>query len=257
MYMQCLLNPGRLAWAYNTALQRNDAYRTSFFPDPKKILRLRIRSPLSKGDTLKVVAFHWSPTDHLLIIAYHRLVGDGWTTECLFVEAGQLYSGVQLEPAPSYADFAIRKRKQMESGEFDKELDYWAELYKTLRARLPTLDLPGAKPSAVPTSWTEHELSARLNRVVGVRIKDHSREENQDQAESGDIGDARIVGSRTLRASSPYDVTLEIIDDSIKDALITVKLNKELYWPKDAEMAMDVYVSTILSIFSKEVGVES
>lgn len=80
---------------------------------------------------------------------------------------------------------------------------------------------------------------------------------SQDQAESGDIGDARIVDSRTLRASSPYDVTLEIIDDSIKDALITVKLNKELYWPKDAEMAMDVYVSTILSIFSKEVGVES
>ncbi|PKX90515.1 uncharacterized protein P174DRAFT_424681 [Aspergillus novofumigatus IBT 16806] len=36
----------------------------------------------------KSSTFHWRPTDHLPIIAYHRLVGDGWTTEHLFVEAG-------------------------------------------------------------------------------------------------------------------------------------------------------------------------
>lgn len=396
MYMQGPLNLDRLAWAFNTALQRNDAFRTSFISDPQgsgqpiqavmKTPRVRFENirvadkaaaeqgfkdlegykyDLTTGDTLKIVAFHWSPTDHLLIIAYHRLVGDGRTTERLFVEVGQLYSGAQVEPAPSYADFAIRQRKQMESGKFNKDLDYWGDLYKTLPTRLPALDLPGAKASAGPTSWNEHELSARLNRMVAVRIKDRSRKHKstpihyylasfhvllarltrgtpdmaigvadtnrptptdqatmgyfasllpvrlgyaadlifnealaaakeqmraallhgavpygailgrlglpapsagdphsqaplfqavfdykQGQAESGNIGEAQIVDSRTPRAGSPYDVTLEISDDPTKDPLITVKLNEELYGPKDAEVVMDAYLS-ILSIFSR------
>lgn len=79
---------------------------------------------LSRGDTLKIVDFHWSHVDHLLIIAYHRLVGDGWTTEHLFVMAGQLYNGSETRPAPSYADFAIRQRSHLESGRFNQELDY-------------------------------------------------------------------------------------------------------------------------------------
>lgn len=395
VYMQGPLNLNRLAWAFNQALQRNDAFRTCFIPDPDgsaQPIQAIMKSPrvyfeavkvadkaaaeqgfkdlegykydLTKGDTRKIVDFHWSPTDHLLIMAYHRLVGDGWTTEHLFVEAGQLYSGVQLEPAPSYADFAIRQRKQLESGGFNKDLDYWGDLFKTLPARLPALGVPEAKANATPTAWAEHELSARLNRMVAVRIKDRSRKHKvtpmhyylasfhvllarltsstdvvigiaetnrptltdqatmgyfanllpvrldyasdkifnealmavkeqvrtallhsavpygailerlglsapsaedphsqaplfqavfdykQGQAESGNIGEARIVDSRTPRAGSPYDITLEMSDDPSKDPLITVKLQKERYGPKDAEVVMDAYLS-ILSIFSR------
>lgn len=395
IYMQGHLNLNRLAWAFNQALQRNDAFRTCFIPDSDgsaQPIQVVMKSPrvyfeavkvadkdaaeqgfkdlegykynLTKGDTLKIVDFHWSPADHLLIIAYHRLVGDGWTTERLFVEAGQLYSGVQLEPAPSYADFAIRQRKQLEAGGFNKDLDYWGDLFKILPARLPALDVPEAKANASLTAWTEHELSARLNRMVAVRIKDRSRKHKvtpmhyylasfhvllarltsstdvvigiadtnrptltdqatmgyfanllpvrldyasdkifnealmavkeqvrtallhsavpygvilerlglsapsaddphsqvplfqavfdykQGQAESGNIGEAKIVDSRTPRAGSPYDITLEMSDDPSKDPLITVKLQKERYGPKDAEVVMDAYLS-ILSIFSR------
>lgn len=395
MYMQGPLNLNRLAWAFNQALRRHDAFRTCFVPDRDSSshpIQAVMRSPrvhfeaikvaskaaaeqrftdlkgykydLTKGDTLKIVDFHWSLTDHLLIIAYHRLVGDGWTTEHLFVEAGQLYSGVQLEPAPSYADFAIRQREQLESGEFTGDLDYWGDLFKTFPPRLPALDLPEAKADATPTAWTEHELSARLNRMVAVRIKDRSRKhkvtpmhyylasfhvllgrltsstdvvigiadtnrptltdqatmgyfanllpvrldyssdkifnealtavkeqvrtallhsavpygailkrlglpdpsaENphsqaplfqavfdykQGQAESGNIGEARIVDSHTPRARSPYDITLEMSDDPSKDPLITLKLQKERYGPKDADVLMDAYLS-ILSVFSR------
>lgn len=52
-------------------------------------------------------------------------------------------------------------------------------------------------------------------------------------------------------AGSPYDVMLEISDDLTKDPPITVKLNKELYGPKDAEVVMDTYLS-ILRIFSRD-----
>ncbi|KAJ4181992.1 hypothetical protein NW755_010680 [Fusarium falciforme] len=395
MYMQGPLNLNRLAWAFNQALQRNDAFRTCFVSDPDgpgQPIQAITKSPrvcfeavkvadkaaadqgfkdleryeydIATGDTLKIVDFYWSPNDHLLIIAYHRLVGDGWTTEHLFVEAGQLYSGVQLEPAPSYADYSTRQRSQLESGGFNKDLDYWAGLFETLPTRLPLLSVPEAQASATPTSWTEHELSARLNRMVAVRIRDRSRKHKvtpmhyylasfhvllarltgstdvvigvadtnrptltdqatmgffanilpvrldyasdkifneilvavkeqmrtailhsavphgailnrlglsapsaeqphshaplfqavfdykQGQAESGSIGEAKIVDARTPRAGSPYDITLEMSDDPSKDPLITVKLQKERYGSKDAEVVMDAYLS-ILSIFSR------
>lgn len=395
MYMQGPLNLDRLSWAVKQVLQRHDAFRTAFVNDPADTggpIQFIMESPrvafetiqvadkaaadqgftdlegyhydLDKGDTLKLVHYQWSPMDHLLIIAYHRLVGDGWTTEHLFVEIGQLYSGVKLGPAPSYADFAIRQRKQLESGALAKDLSYWADLFKQPPARLPTLNVPEAKADSTPTAWSEHEVSARLNRMVGVRIKDRSRKHKatpmhyylasfqillarltgsadivigvadsnrstladqatmgyfanllpvrlpydpdkifhealseakeqmrgallhgavpygalldhlglpppssqdahshaplfqavfdykQGQAESGNIGDAKIVDSRTPRAGSPYDITLEMSDDPTKAPLITVKLQKEKYGLRDAEVVMDAYLS-ILSIFSR------
>lgn len=72
----------------------------------------------------------------------------------------------------------------------------------------------------------------------------------QGQAESGNIGEAKIVDSSTPRAGSPYDITLEMSDDPSKDPLITIKLQKERYGPKDTEVVMDAYLS-ILSIFSR------
>ncbi|KAI1374307.1 putative polyketide synthase [Hypoxylon crocopeplum] len=397
MYMKGPLSLNRLGWALDQVLQRHDAFRTCFIQDPdgsSQPIQAVMKSPrvhfeavkvadkaaadqgfkdlegykydLTKGDTVKVVDFHWSPTDHLLIFAYHRLVGDGWTTEHLFVEAGQLYSGVQLEPAPSYADFAIRQRNQLASGEFDKDLDYWGGLFETLPTRLPALDVPCAEKASAETlapSWTEHELSTRLNRMVAIRIKDRARKHKvapmhyyltcfqvllarltsstevvigiadtgrptlveqatmgffanllpvrlgyssdklfgealveakeqmrtailhsavpyglilerlglssakdpsashaplfqavfdykQGQAESGSIGEAQIIDSRTPRAGSPYDITLEMSDDPSKDPLITVKLQKGRYGSKDAEVVMDAYLS-ILSIFAR------
>ncbi|XP_044718107.1 polyketide synthase dehydratase domain-containing protein [Hirsutella rhossiliensis] len=391
MYMQGPLNLNRLAWAFNQALLRNDAFRTSFIPDRDDSgnpIQFVMKTPhakfeavhvadkaaadqgfkdlegyqydLAKGDTLKIVNFHWSPTDHLLVIAYHRLVGDGWTTEHLFVEAGQLYSGAQLQPAPSYADFAIRQRKHLEAGEFDKDLDYWSDLFRSFPARLPVLVVPGAKANVVPTWWTEHGVTARLNRMVAIRIKDRSRKHKvtpmhyylaafhvllarltsstnivigvadtnrptlvdqatmgyfssllpvrldyasdkifnevllaakeqlrlallhsavpygaildrlglanptadkaplfqavfdykQGQAESGNIGEAKIVDSRTPRAGSPYDITLEMSNDPTKDPLITIKLQSERYQSEDADVVMNAYLS-ILSIFSR------
>lgn len=395
MYMKGPLDLGRLSWAFNQALQRNDAFRTRFVTDPagsSQPIQAIMKSPkasfesiqvadkaaaeqrfkelesyqydLTTGNTLKVVDFYWSPTDHLLIIAYHRLVGDGWTTEHLFVEAGKLYSGVQLEPAPSYGDFSVRQRSQLENGEFDKDLDYWKDLFKVLPGRLPSLDVPDANSNAIPKAWNEHELSMRLNPMVAVRIKDRSRKHKvtpmhyylasfhvllarltsstdvvigvadtnrptltdqatmgyfanflpirldyasdkifneilvavkeqmraallhsavpygailerlnlpspsnedplshaplfqaafdykQGQAESGSIGDAKIVDSRTPRARTPYDITMEISDDPTKDPLITFKLQMDRYGAKDLEVVMDAYMS-ILSIFSR------
>ncbi|KAJ5655728.1 polyketide synthase [Penicillium longicatenatum] len=205
MFMQGTLDLDRLGWAFNQALQRHDAFRTCFITDPadeSRLLQSVMKSPavgfeiikvadraaaercckdlesyeynVFEGTTLKLVNYSWSSTDHLLVFAYHRLVGDGWTTEHLFVEAGRLYNGVQLDPPPSYADFAVRQRNDLVSGAAENDLSYWSTLFETLPVRLPMLDVPGKRISASPT-WSEHETSARVNPMIAVRIKDRSR----------------------------------------------------------------------------------
>jgi hypothetical protein len=211
MYMQGPLDLSRLGWAFGQALQRSDAFRTCFISDSdasfERPMQAMMRSPrnsfqsvkvadrnaadeafkelqgirydLEKGDTLRIVDYFWTPTDHLLIIAYHRLVGDGWTTEHLFVDVSRLYSGLPLEPAPSYVDYAISQRTQLASGAFDADLTYWSDLFQTLPPRLPVLSVVASTspPSSARLDWTSHDVSARLNRMVAVRIKDRSRKQ--------------------------------------------------------------------------------
>ncbi|OAP54232.1 hypothetical protein AYL99_11333 [Fonsecaea erecta] len=210
MYMQGPLDLNRLAWAFDQALKRSDAFRTCFISNPESSVedpvQAIMRSPrnsfqaikvadrnaadeafinlqgatydVEKGDTLKIVDYFWTPTDHLLIIAYHRLVGDGWTTEHLFVDVSQLYSGLPLKPAPSYVDYSILQRNQLASGAYDADLIYWSDLFQGLPPRLPVFSLAAINSSGSETlDWTSHEVSTRLNRMVAVRIKDRSRKQ--------------------------------------------------------------------------------
>jgi hypothetical protein len=116
-----------------------------------------------------------------LVVAYHRLIGDGWTTERLFIDASRLYSGLPLEPGFSYVDYAIRQRTQLASGAFDADLTYWSDLFQTLPPRLPVLSIASSitnpSSSSVIPDWTSHDVSARLSRMVAVRIKDRSRKQ--------------------------------------------------------------------------------
>ncbi|OHW99116.1 beta-ketoacyl synthase domain-containing protein [Colletotrichum incanum] len=131
---------------------------------------------LFSGEAVKVVDFHWAADRHLFVIAYHRLTGDGSTTDNLFVELAQLYDGVQLPAPPQYADFAIRQRSDKASGRMDADISYWKSMYATIPAVLPLLRLPQAKqrrPEAV--AWHQHTASIRLNGLVAQRVKEAAR----------------------------------------------------------------------------------
>lgn len=208
MYMQGPLDFGRLSWAFSQALQRHDAFKTCYTSENGQPMQTVMKASrnafhavkvtdksaadaafnelqsakydLEKGDTLKIIDYFWTNTDHLLVIAYHRLVGDGWTTEHFFVEVSMLYSGLPLEPAPSYIDYSNRQRTELAAGAFEIDLTYWSELFKTLPLRLPVLSVATASASTSSSSisdWSSHEAEARLSRMVAVRIRDRARKQ--------------------------------------------------------------------------------
>jgi hybrid polyketide synthase/nonribosomal peptide synthetase ACE1 len=122
------------------------------------------------------------------VIAYHRLVGDGSTTENLFVEVGQLYDGVALDkPSVQFADLSARQREALTSGKMDDDIEYWASIHgKASLSPSASVVLPfmthltkgtqaGSEPQGDLGTWHQHEAIARLDPMVAFRIKERSR----------------------------------------------------------------------------------
>ncbi|KAF5026791.1 hypothetical protein F66182_1075 [Fusarium sp. NRRL 66182] len=203
--MEGRLDTDKLAQAVTTVIARHEIFRTAFRPSessPAPLLHvlsaptwgLRAVSVASRaeaeaelatlqkepydlegGETFKIAVFTWSSTSHLLVLAYHRLAGDGSTTENLVAELSQLCSGVILAPAPQYIDFALKQHMLLSSGDMDASIAYWTGLYTPLPAPLPTLPLPCVKSARGPVSWDQHTSMSRLPAVLAFRIRERTK----------------------------------------------------------------------------------
>ncbi|HEU5470743.1 MAG TPA: amino acid adenylation domain-containing protein [Actinophytocola sp.] len=131
---------------------------------------------LHTGPPLRAVLFRLGPDDHLLALALHHIVTDGWSMGILADELGRLYSAaVTGEPArlPAlpfrYADFAAWQRERLAGPGTDAQIAYWERQL----AGLTPLELPTDRPRPVlrGTAGAVHrftvpaELTARLTEV--------------------------------------------------------------------------------------------
>ncbi|KAI6343293.1 putative PKS/NRPS-like protein biosynthetic cluster [Pyricularia oryzae] len=203
--MEGTLDTAKLDAAVTAAIQRHDIFRTAFktvdgesspllnvLATPSWGLRTEAVASraeaeaalaalqnepydLTAGETFKIVLFTWSPTSHLLVFAYHRLAGDGSTTENLVAELAQLYSGATLPPAPQYTDFAIKQRKSFVSGGMNADVAYWKALYTPVPSPLALLPLPGVKQDRSPVAWDQYTAITRLSPVMAYRIKERTK----------------------------------------------------------------------------------
>lgn len=214
LYMEGTMDLERLTKAVTAAFKRHDIFRTAFVEGPNgELVQILLetagcrvechevadrcaaeqelkalhkqRYDLAAGETFKIVDYYWGRDQHLLIIAYHRLAGDGSTTENLFAEISQLYSGTAKLPPPQHAtqylDYALRQRADLKSGKMDDDVAYWTSLYATMPPSLPVLALPpNAQPKirasvVMPVAWDQHTGVRRLNAVLAFRIRERAK----------------------------------------------------------------------------------
>ncbi|GAA2515302.1 non-ribosomal peptide synthetase [Winogradskya humida] len=113
------------------------------------------------------------PAEHLLVLAMHHIVTDGWSGSILLRElVGSYQARAAGTPAAlpalpvQYADYAVWQRGHLTGEVLDTQLAYWRERL----ADLPTLDLPADRSRpADPTragATTERMLSPELQRDV-------------------------------------------------------------------------------------------
>ncbi|MFD5943556.1 amino acid adenylation domain-containing protein, partial [Streptomyces griseus] len=127
---------------------------------------------LTEGPLLRPVLYRLAEQDHVLLLAMHHIVTDGWSMGVVMTELRALYAERNPDalPAPAlqYADFAVWHRDWLAGGVSEQQLEHWrADLADEL-----VLDLPTDHPRpAVPTHRGE-----RITAVLSERVTQQLRE---------------------------------------------------------------------------------
>ncbi|MEV0728359.1 amino acid adenylation domain-containing protein [Polymorphospora sp. NPDC050346] len=103
---------------------------------------------LTHAPLVRALLVRLGPDDHLLHVATHHIVSDGWSQDLLFAEVAAHYAasldGEPVPPAPvtRYTDYAAWQRDRADGPAATGELDYWREAL----TGVPPLDLPTDRP---------------------------------------------------------------------------------------------------------------
>ena len=104
---------------------------------------------LRAGPLLRVRLLKAGAETHVLIIALHHVIGDGWSIGVFTRELAECYAAYKASRLPalallpaSYADYAAWQRTRLDSARRQAGLDWW----RTQLRDLPTLEVPSDRP---------------------------------------------------------------------------------------------------------------
>lgn len=161
------LEPIDLTHLASEALQRSEVRRlVGVFAERSFDLT---RGPLLRSSLLKL-----DRNEHVLVVAIHHIVFDGWSIGVFVRELSQIYNNLRsgkpcplLELSIQYADFAKWQRERLHGAKLRKSLDYW----KAKLADLPALTLPTkrAKKISGRVSGGREEFEVSRELLDGLR----------------------------------------------------------------------------------------
>jgi amino acid adenylation domain-containing protein/non-ribosomal peptide synthase protein (TIGR01720 family) len=112
---------------------------------------------LEKGPLLRACLVKVSEQEHVFALTLHHIVTEGWAMDIFAREIGELYEAFidnkrspLLPLAVQYLDYSVWQRQWLESGEGQKQLDYWQG---KLGSEHPVLALPSDRPRPVVQSY--------------------------------------------------------------------------------------------------------
>jgi amino acid adenylation domain-containing protein/non-ribosomal peptide synthase protein (TIGR01720 family) len=124
---------------------------------------------LREGPLFRVTLLRRGPGDHVLVLAAHHIITDGWSNGVLAAELGTCYRAALAGTDPdlpdlpiTYADYAGWQREQLTGEAFTRQVDYWRDHL----AGLPALDLPTDRPR--PAVHTSAGAAVELDVPPGV-----------------------------------------------------------------------------------------
>jgi amino acid adenylation domain-containing protein len=135
---------------------------------------------LETGPLFRCSLLRIGPDDHVLLLALHHIVADGWSLGILLRELSTIYAAsargephALLEPPIQYADYAIWQHRAVATPALRQQITYWTEQL----ADLPALILPTerARPALPGLAGERQHLT--LSREVTDGLKHLSRRE--------------------------------------------------------------------------------
>ncbi|GIH91289.1 non-ribosomal peptide synthetase [Planobispora siamensis] len=124
---------------------------------------------LAAGPLLRAVLVRLAPGDHVLLVAAHHIVTDGWSADLIVRE---LLGEAGPAPEIGYGDYALWQRERLTGEVLDRELAFWrAELAGVAPLDLP-LDLPRPPVQGVRGGWcdltVDAEVTGRLRKLAAA-----------------------------------------------------------------------------------------
>jgi amino acid adenylation domain-containing protein len=130
---------------------------------------------LAERPAWRAVLARLGTEDHVLVLAHHHSIFDGWSRPLLDEELGACYRAfargvpTPLDPLPlQYADFAEWEQERISDERLDPLLDWWAERLKGL----PVVDLLCDRPRPAGTSFDGACHCFEVPPVLGRRLRD-------------------------------------------------------------------------------------
>lgn len=202
------LNVAALEQSLNAVIARHEALRTTFeaadgqpvqvitpilktalltidlqaFPGPERetrtqrLVALEARRPfnLARGALVRATLLHLDETEHVLVLALHHIVSDGWSLDVFIRELAALYAACSegqpclLPELPiQYADFAVWQRQWLQGEVLERQLKYW----KARLADAAVLELPADRPRPAISSFRGQVQTLPLPRGLSESLK--------------------------------------------------------------------------------------
>ncbi|MGH9334536.1 MAG: condensation domain-containing protein, partial [Vicinamibacteria bacterium] len=172
--------------AEDLALAREDLThvpRSSREKEAERRVREEVRRSfdLARGPIFRAKLFELEEEDHVLTLAMHHIVTDGWSSRVLMRELQALYRAFTEGEASSlpalglqYADYAAWQRERLKGEVLSDQLSYW----RTRLQGIPSaLDLPTDRPRPRRATHRGGKVERRLSESLTRSLRDLSQKE--------------------------------------------------------------------------------
>ncbi|KAJ5365201.1 acetyl-CoA synthetase-like protein [Penicillium concentricum] len=154
-------------------MDQGDAFRVTVFPNK------HAQSGAEEGGR-----------EYLILFYFHHLVIDGYSWSIFLKELSLAYQQKQLAAVPPpYTDYADAQYRAIESGDLDRQFEYWRENLMPLPEPSSLLPFSRVKERVASKDFGSHAITMKISAACTERVK---------------------VLSRTLR-SSPFHFHLSVI----------------------------------------------
>ncbi|MEV6345245.1 amino acid adenylation domain-containing protein [Actinoplanes sp. NPDC051851] len=128
---------------------------------------------LAAGPLLRAALVRVTDERHLLTVAVHHIVSDGWSIGVLLRELGVLYTGGSLPPpAFRYADYVTWQHGLLDGPLRERQLAHWRQ---ALHGAPPLLDLPVDRPRPEQPRNVGERFEIRLAPELAARLRETGR----------------------------------------------------------------------------------
>ncbi|MBM9484652.1 non-ribosomal peptide synthetase [Pseudomonas sp. ICBG1301] len=130
---------------------------------------------LETGPLLRACLVKAGEQEHYLVLTLHHIVTEGWAMDIFARELSALYEAFiderdsPLAPLPvQYLDYSVWQRQWLESGERQRQLDYWTA---QLGHEHPLLELPADRPRPPVQSHQGELYRFDLSDALAARVR--------------------------------------------------------------------------------------